>query len=305
MFPDHKPNEESNAQRKCDPTFRSRLCVAVEWLAAPADNIEAVDLFEAMNAGQVAVRFIPSDAAKANVLIENKTDHVLHVELPDAFAAVPVLAQLGPDPAGNGGGGGGTQGVGGGLNFGGPNAGRNGQAIGNGGGGGNRFGRGGGQGIGMGVMRIAAEKTRKLTATTVCLEHGKPEPNPRIAYRMIPIEEFAGNDQVAELCRQLGRGSLAQKTAQAAAWQLANGMSWEKIATLNRIESKYLGSIKFFQPNELARAKEFVESLSTPTPDAGDYATARIAFVVTAFMRLSGEKPDESGYYELQLTPSS
>jgi hypothetical protein len=234
-----------------------------------------------MDAGQVAVKFIPANAAQANVLIENMTDRVLHIEVPDAIAAVAVLAQFGQDPGrngGGGGGGGGAQGVGGAMNFGGPNAAFNGQAgNGFGNGGGNKFGPGGGQGNGMGFMRIAPEKTRKLTARTVCLEHGKPDPNPRIAYRMIPIDKFTDNDKVAELCRQLGRGELGQKAAQAAAWHLANGLSWEKIAGINRIESKYLGNIKFFQPQELTRAKEFVKSLSTPTNDASldDYARAR------------------------------
>ncbi len=242
-----------------------------------AEDIQTVDLFEAMEAGQVAVKFIPANAAKANVLIENMTDQVLHIELPDAIAAVPVLAQFGQDPGRNGGGGGGAQGVGGAMNFGGPNAAFNGQA-GNGfaNGGGNKLG-GGGQGNGMGFMRIAPEKSRKLTARTVCLEHGKPDPNPRIAYRMIPLDKFTDNDKVALLCRQLGRGELGQKTAQAAAWHLASGLSWEQIAGINRIESKYLGNIKFFQPQELTRAKEFVKSLSSPTSDASldEFARAR------------------------------
>jgi hypothetical protein len=127
----------------------------------------------------------------------------------------------------------------------------------------------------MGFMRIAPEKTRKLTARTVCLEHGKPDPNPRIAYRMIPIEEFTANTKVAELCRQLGRGELAQKTAQAAAWHLTNDLSWEKLASLNRLESKYLGNFKFFGVKDLTLAKEFVKSLSTPTPAVDDYATTQ------------------------------
>jgi len=126
----------------------------------------------------------------------------------------------------------------------------------------------------MGFMRIEPEKTRKLTATTVCLEHGKPDPHPRIAYQMIPIEKFTDNAQVVELCRQLGRHEIAQTTAQAAAWHLANGLSWEKIAGINRLESRYLGNIKFFKPAELKRAKEFVESLSMDETIDG-YASTR------------------------------
>ena len=257
--------------------------------------VETVELFGAIDAGQVAVKFIPTSAAKANVLIENMTDLVLHVELPDAIAAVPVLAQFGQGPGQNDRGGGGfagfsaggqngnaSQGVGGGLNQG------NGRGLGNGfGNGGNQFGgnqfggnnlgqQGGVNGLGMGFMRIAPQKTRKLTARTVCLEHGKPDPNPRIAYRMIPIELLTDDTEVAELCRQLGRGEVAQKTAQAAAWHLASGLSWEQLAGINRMESRYLGNIKFFQPGELKRAKEFVTSLrASAETTLDDYAAAR------------------------------
>ncbi len=259
------------------------LCSGPLW----ADGtVKTVELFDAIDAGLVAVQFIPANAAKANVLIENKTELLLHVELPDAIAAVPVLAQFGQGGGQNGFGqpgggqnGGASQGVGGGLNAG------NGQGFGNGlGNGGNNFGgndfggrQGGGNGLGMGFMRIAPQKTRKLTARTVCLEHGKPDPNPRIAYRMIPIESFTENAKVAELCRQLGRGEVAQRTAQAAAWHLANGLSWERLAGINRLESRYLGNIKYFKADELKRAKEFVASLATPATDAtlGDYATAQ------------------------------
>lgn len=150
--------------------------------AVRADDSEvAVDLFDAMKAGDLNVRFIPANAAKANVLIENKTDRVLHVSLPDAIAAVPVLAQLGPGiggPAagpGGGGGGGGSQAVGGALNGG--NAARD-------------AGGGGKNGFGLGFMRIAPQKTRKLKATTVCLEHGKRDPHPRMAYQMIPVNQI-------------------------------------------------------------------------------------------------------------------
>ncbi len=128
----------------------------------------------------------------------------------------------------------------------------------------------------MGFMRIAPEKTRKLTATTVCLEHGKPDPHPRIAYRMIPIGEYTDNPSVIELCRRLGRGDVAQKTAQAAAWHLANELSWEEIAAINRVESRYLGEIKLFNNTDINRAKRLVKTMSEPTSATSidDYASA-------------------------------
>src|SRR5690606_4769250 len=63
---------------------------------------QTVEFFQAMKDGQLNVKFIPENDEAANVLIENKTDKPLNVKLPEAFAGVPVLAQLG----GMGGGGG-------------------------------------------------------------------------------------------------------------------------------------------------------------------------------------------------------
>lgn len=244
------------------------------------DDGQAVELFTAIDSGLINVRFIPADAHKANVLIQNVSDQVLQVELPDAIAAVPVLAQFAPAGRNGGGpaGGGGTQSVGGGLNFGGPNAAFHGGGGGNAGGvrnpGFNNF-NGGGQRNGGGFMRIAPAKSRKLTARTVCLEHGKPDPNPRVAYQMIPIDRFTDDPAVAELCRQIGRGRLPQRAAQAAAWRLANGLSWEQIAAFNRVESRYLGNTRYFEAGDLAIAKSLVSALSSSAPGQDDYADAR------------------------------
>jgi hypothetical protein len=224
---------------------------------AAADPVDAIALFDAIDAGQIEVKFIPADASKANVLVKNKTARMLWIKVPEAIAAVPVLAQFGQGPGqglgqdGQDGGGGATQGVGGALNGGG-------QGNGRGNGFGNGLGRGQAGGPGMGFMRIAPDRTRKLTATTVCLEYGKPDPQPRIAYRMIPIEAFTKDAGVVQLCRQLGRGSVDQPTAQAVAWHLTSDLPWEKLAGINRMESRYFGNIKLFKRSELERAKAWV-----------------------------------------------
>ena len=58
------------------------------------DNAEpAANFFQAIDGGLIEVKFIAPNAQHANVLIQNKTDQVLHVKLPDAFAAVPILSQ--------------------------------------------------------------------------------------------------------------------------------------------------------------------------------------------------------------------
>ena len=228
-------------------------------------NGRVAELFRAVDENLIDAKFIPQNAAKANLLLRNNTNEVLHIQLPQAFAAVPVLAQFGnvggQNVGGNdgfnggGGGGGASQGVGGGVNAG------QGQGPGMGQGQGLQFG---------GLMRIAPGKTRKMKASTVCLEHGKPDPNPRIAYRLIPIEQFSDDVRVARLCAQLARGEIKQKPAQAAAWHLANGLSWDRLAKVNRLQSRYLGSIPYFSKRELKDARTLTASLQVPT-DSDDY----------------------------------
>ena len=66
-----------------------------------------VDVFAAMEAGEVEVKFIPKDEKEAVLLVENKTDKPLNIKMPEAFAGVPVLGQFGGGGLGGGGLGGG------------------------------------------------------------------------------------------------------------------------------------------------------------------------------------------------------
>ncbi len=232
-------------------------------------------LFRGIDEHLIDVTFIAQDAAKANVLVRNNTNEVLHIQLPSAFAAVPVLAQFGNGGGqnfagldglgGQGQGGGAAQSVGGGINAG------QGQGMG--------LGQGM-QGQGMqfgGLMRIPPGKTRKLKASIVCLECGKPEPNPRLAYRIIPIESFSSDERVARLCARLGRGEIEQNTAQAAAWHLANGLTWNQLANINRLESRYLGIVPMFTKTDLDHAKSLVASMSGQAAGRDSYESEQLA----------------------------
>ena len=218
------------------------------------DDAETISagLFEAMDAGHVDVRIIPQDATKANVLIKNLTDKPLEIRLPSAFASVPVLAQ-GMMGGGMGGGGMGGGGMGGGGMGGGGGGQAGGGGMGGGGMGGGGMG-GGGMGGGMGMMRVAPDRMRKLQVTTVCLEHGKPDPNPKMAYKIVPLEQFSDDPKIRVLCEALGYGQVTQNTAQAAAWNIMDNLSWQELASKNRVESKYTGNIRWFSPIELQTA---------------------------------------------------
>ena len=239
------------------------------------DGAINAEFFAAMKAGKIDVKYIPRDATQANVLVKNLTDQPLNIQLPAAFAGVPVQAQMGLGGMGGGGMGGG--GMGGGGMGGGGQAG--GGGMGGGGMGGGGMG-GGGMGGGGGFMRVPAERMKKLTVTTVCLEHGKPDPNPKMAYKIVPLEEFTKDPQVRVLCEALGNKLVTQNTAQAAAWHLMDKMTWEELAQKNRVESKYTGNVRWFNPFELRTAatvvsetKRIAEKRNAETQSAKDDGT--------------------------------
>ena len=194
----------------------------------PANEI--VEMFKAIESGRIEVKLIPKNSKQSRVRIFNKTDKPLNVELPRAFAGVPVLAQFGGGGFGGGGRGGGGGGGGGrgGGGFGGGGGGSQGIGGGFGGGGG---GRGGGRGGGGGGMfNVAPEVVADFKVPTVCLEHGKAEPKAKIPYEIKPIEALTDRADVKELCAMVGSGKLNQRAAQVAAWHLNNDMSWQELA---------------------------------------------------------------------------
>ena len=209
----------------------------------PADP--TVEMFEAIEKGDISVKLIPKDSTQCRVLIENKTDKPLNVKLPKTFAGVPVLAQFGGGGMGGGRGGGNRGGGGGGM--GGGN-----QSMGGGMGGGGMGGGGmGGGGMGGGGMfNVPPEKVGQLKVTTVCLEHGKDEPRAAIPYEIRPLESVTTKSGVHELCQSLGNAQLNQRAAQAAVWHLNNDMSWQELAA-KRLRSANGTSRPYFTPAEI------------------------------------------------------
>jgi len=197
-----------------------------------------IGLFEGRAAGQLELKLIAHDETTGTVIVTNKTANPLTIKLPNAFAAVPVLAQFGPAGRGAGAGrnaalGGGNQALGGG--FGGP-------------------GLAGGGFRGGAVFNIAAERVVKLKFTSVCLEHGKPEPTPRIAYELVPIDHYTSDAEVIELVKMFGRGDIDQRAAQCAAWHLANGVSWQDLTEKVGVRHISGATEPFFTPTQLQRA---------------------------------------------------
>jgi len=229
-------------------------------------STQAVEMFQAIRAGQIEVKFIPKDAREASVLIKNKTDKPLTVKLPEAFAAVPVLAQL------NGGAGARSSTT---------TSTSTTQALGGGWGSGMVGGWGGmGMGMGGGMWNVPPEKIAQIKVPVVCLEHGKPDPRPAIPYEIKPLEEFSTTPGLREVLHALGSGQVSQRVAQAAAWHLQNGMSFQELAS-KQLRFANGARCAYFSPAEIraamqlvAKAKQQAETHPQPTPSPSPGETA-------------------------------
>jgi hypothetical protein len=250
---------------------------------------ETVELFSAVEQGQLEVKLIPRDSAECRVLITNKTDKPLNVALPEALAGVPVAAQIGPGPDIFQPGGNNRNNANNGpqrLGIGNPlgnnlwgNQGNQGNRFGN-----NRWGNQGNQlfnvpggnnqmpgpgnvlpGAGMpnfAPFSVAPENVAQLKLRSVCLDYGKPTPRPKMHYELKPIESVSDKAEVQELCRMLGQGQVSQQAAQAAAWHLANGMTWEQLAGLRRVFALARISEPYFTQAQLAEGKKAAEAVT-------------------------------------------
>lgn len=171
-----------------------RLCFVVSLilLVAPfgvaKEEIVPVDLHEAIETGTIDVKLIVKNGQQARIIAKNNTDQPLTIQVPEAFAAVPVLAQTSQ----------------------------------------------GGGGTGSGLFNVPPEKVAKHDVGFVCLEHGKPDPRSTMQYELKPISAITTDPAVVEILRLHGRRQIPHAVAQAAVWHLANGLSWQQLATKER-----------------------------------------------------------------------
>lgn len=228
----------------------------------PVEGFEAIEMFSAMETGDVEVTIKARSAIDSNILVKNNTDRPLSVIMPATFSAVPVMRQFG---GGGGGFGGGGRGGGGGLGGGGAGGLGGGQGIGGGlggGAGGGGFGGGGrgggGGGFGGGAFNIPPGKVGKVGVKTVCLEHGKKDPKSFIEYKIQPLSLLNDDPKIAEMMGMLANDEIAQPVAQAAAWNVTDNKSWEELSLMNRVESMNGYFERFFTRNQLLFAQQVV-----------------------------------------------
>lgn len=213
----------------CVPAFAHSEEAELQTKAKSSAPIK-VGLFDAIEQGLIEAKIVAKSSLDGRVTVRSKSKVPLQIQLPAAFAAVP-LHQFEDMMGGLDGGG---------MDAGGAGGGRGGSDDGGGGGGGNQssgggFGGGmggmsGGMGGGGGMWNIAPERMVRRDVKMVCLEHGKKEPRRHIPYELRPIETVTDKPEVQMLCSLVGSGAVHQKSAQAAVWHYNNDMSWEELA---------------------------------------------------------------------------
>ncbi len=220
---------------------------------------ETVEFFTALDAGRIGVTVIPRDATQMTVQVKNETDKPLTIRLPDTIAAVPVLAQMFPQGGpfqGNNLFGGGNLAGGNNLQggnqapqgLGGPFGGRQGNN--------NRF---------LGMFSVLPGKVVRKKLPCVCLDFGKPNPKPQMPYRIERLESVNAKSELRDLLCLFGKGGCSHRTAQIAAWHLANDMSWEQLARL-RYKRANGATRPRYSAAELQLAKQIVERLPSRKP---------------------------------------
>ncbi|REJ70224.1 MAG: hypothetical protein DWQ31_01775 [Planctomycetota bacterium] len=112
----------------------------------------------------------------------------------------------------------------------------------------------------LGNFNLPPEKFASQKVGFVCLEHGKPNPRRDMQYEIKPIDTLTDDPRVVTLLVEHGNGRCSHAVAQAAAWHLQNGMSWQQLAAKRRTHLGG-GSEPYFTPQQLRGAVQMVNYL--------------------------------------------
>lgn len=216
---------------------------------------KTVKLFDGIQRGQLVVHVVPQSYFLTSIRIKNVSSEPLHVVMPEVFAAVATkrLATLQTLARNRGSD---TLELGGNYDPGGS------QSL-----GGSFYYRQPGQ-VDESVIAGGAPKPRVLEFTLLpskttsfqvpsfCMEFGKPDPNPKIAYTLVPLDVVTKSRAIRSVLIEYGKGKYHQAIAQLAMWHVANGASW---ADLSRVQ--WPGRLGRVTPQQLLAARELAEQV--------------------------------------------
>jgi hypothetical protein len=199
-------------------------------------SVPPVGLFDAIEAGTIETTVMAKNSHEAQLMVTNKSDVPVTVQMPKAVVAVQVLKQLfgQQNRLGQGGPGGNIMGGAQPMGIGMQNNNMGNNAFGNNAVGQNNFQGNGfnnvGNGLnGNGFFSVPPQKTVQVPMKGVCLAHGKPDPRPRMTYRLVKIEDFTSDPVLRETLNVFGTSDVDLQAAQAAVWHLTDKMNWEAL----------------------------------------------------------------------------
>jgi hypothetical protein len=241
--------------------------------------VEVIPLFTGVDSGAFTMRIAPTGPELSHVIVTNVTEEPLTVGFPKAAIGAQVLPQLGNGFGQNNAGGfgqgasgqqGQAQDVGG--TFQGANQGQNGlqNQAGN-----NLFAPGfpslppewdaADYADYGGLATIPAGASILVQLKTVCLDYGAPDPQPNMTYRLLPIDQYTQDRHLIALLESYSE-RVPPNAMQAAAWHVANGLTWSQLAQLPQ---RSLAGIvaPVFQTRDLQLAQRLVTETRPQEPN--------------------------------------
>ena len=166
----------------------------IRQTGSEAQRPTVVELFAGIDAGDIEVKVFPKDAAGGNITVKNKTGKPLTIKC-RRLRRRAGAAQVGRRHDGRRHGWRRRMAADGWRRQSGLRRRRM------GGMGGGMGGMGGMMGGGGGMFNVAPDKVTKIKFVSVCLDHGLKDPNPRVPYKLIPIESYAKDAAVTEVIK--------------------------------------------------------------------------------------------------------
>ena len=214
-----------------------------------------VELFEGIDQGLFEVRVVMNDEYRGRVFVHNTSDQPQTEEVPKAVVGIHVLKQIGgPFSTGQAGP----------LN---QPFGQNNTAYGPAQAAAGQLSPSGSQsptfnsfnGPGPSFFTIPPEKTVQLQMSSVCIDHGKPAPIPRMSYLLRRLDQHTANRALVKLIENADRQKTDRLALQAAAWHLANRMSWDDL-TRKTVTVGAGVQRRLFAPAHLEAARALVDA---------------------------------------------
>ncbi len=128
------------------------------------------------------------------------------------------------------------------------------------------------------AVAVPAGKTVELTVVSVCLNFGVRTPNLRDKFELVDVEQYTSDLRARKALRSLATFGTSHGVAQAVAWRVFNGVSFEAM---------HDQATKIMNTSEVALASRFVDALDSTS--ASELVDATYLTENRLFVRVNGD----------------